>query len=413
MLSGVSFLVGFLLIRYGSDTDYGMFVVVQATILLLTCAQSAWLSGPLAVLAPKMPAQERREMVGAIKLSQRRFVRQLALLALTVPAIGYALGAWNDLVACVVAGAVLAGWAALQRDYLRALLLMYSRPQAVLRADFIYVLVFLSAALIAAFGPGPAVIWAVGGLVAAAWAGGIVANRSLATDPGWVAGDASEYWRKLRPMGVWSTSGALIYWLYTQSYNYVLASQINLTAVADVNAARLLLMPAMVLTAGITGMMIPSAAIWLAEFGLRRLLRRLSIFFVCIAALDLIYIALVWVFRDWLSGDLLRKTIGDRDRLLLLWALVALIGLTRDMFGCAMAALGLFKPMARLSAACAVLSLSLIWFGLSRWGPAAALIGQIAGETLNLAGFAFLLWRADRRAPTPVDPGRGSGQPSL
>jgi hypothetical protein len=41
-----------------------------------------------------------------------------------------------------------------------------------------------------------------------------------------------------------------------------------------------------------------------------------------------------------------------------------------------------------------------MWFGISRWGAAAVLIGQVAGECVNLIGLALLLWRLPQRAAT-------------
>jgi len=47
--------------------------------------------------------------------------------------------------------------------------------------------------------------------------------------------------------------------------------------------------------------------------------------------------------------------------------------------------------MAWLIGVSATLSLSIMWYGLDKWGPAAALIGQIVGELVNLAGLVVLL----------------------
>jgi O-antigen/teichoic acid export membrane protein len=49
--------------------------------------------------------------------------------------------------------------------------------------------------------------------------------------------------------------------------------------------------------------------------------------------------------------------------------------------------------MAWLIGISALLSLSLMWFGIPHWGAAAVLIGQVAGECANLIGLAWLLWR--------------------
>jgi O-antigen/teichoic acid export membrane protein len=382
LLSGASFIVGFLLIRHTSDFDYGMFVLVQSAITLLIAAQSAWLSGPLAVAAPTKSPDLRRQMIGALESSQGRFLRPVVAVALCVPLVGYFIGYWIGLVSLVMGVGVIAGWMALQREYFRGVLLIYSRPHSMLYADICYVVVLLSGVAIAAFGARPAVLWAVVALAAAAWAGRGMARRSLDRAPGLTGGDASVFWRD---------------WVFSQSYNYVLASRVDLTAVADVNAARLILMPTIVLTVGVKTLLIPSAAAWLAEHGLARLIRRLLTFIAGIVALDLVYFAVVWVTRDWLTQDLMHKVIGDRDRLLLLWGAVSLIGMIRDLLQTAVFALRSFKSMAWLTGASAAVSLSLMWYSITRWGPAGALISQIAGEAVNLSGVCVFLFIAQRQ----------------
>jgi O-antigen/teichoic acid export membrane protein len=402
MLSAGNFFVGFMLIRRTSDADYGMFVLVQSAILLLVSGQNAWLSGPLAVLAPKRPPDQRRAMVGAVAGSQIRLLVWATAASLLVPLAGLLLGRLTTLVAAVAAVGILAAAASLQREYVRSVLFVYSRSNDVFVSDAFYVAALLVGALLAAFGPAPRVLWAVAGVLAAAWCGGAVAHRSLGRNPGWVGGDARPYWREMRPLGIWSALGAVIYWSFGQSYNYMLASRVNLTAVADVNAARLLLMPAFVVALGIKSLLIPSAASWLAESGLARLVKRLAVFAAGIVVLDLMYVACVWLLRDWMTDDLLHKHIGDRDALLLLWASIAIIGLVRDVLQCALIALESFRPMAWLTGLSAVISLSLTWFGLAWWGPRAALIGVISGECVNLLGVLWLLRRrlaASRAAP--------------
>ncbi len=391
VLSAANFIIGFLLIRRTTDSDYGMFVLVQSAITLLISAQMAWLSSPLAVVTPSKPPPLRRLMIGAVELSQRRFLRRASMLALVVPLVGYLAHFWNGLEALVVALGIIACWTALQREYLRGVLLIYARPQSMLRADLVNVGVLLAGALIAAYGPKPAILWAVAALIASALAGQAAARRSLSQDPGFESGDATPFWQEMRPLAFWGTVGAMTYWIYNQSYNYVLASRIDLTAVADVNATRLLLMPTIVLTVGVKTLLVPTAAGWLAESSLGRLLRRLLLFATGIAALDLIYCVMVWIFRDWLTHDLMHKNISNRDMLLVLWAILSLIALYRDLLQTGLFALRQFKSLAGVTAVSAIVSLSIMWVGMDSWGPAAALIGQVAGEAINLSGVVVLL----------------------
>src|ERR1700733_4329704 len=374
MLSGANFIAGFVMIRYASDVSYGQFVLAQSTVLLLVSAQAAWLSGPVSAIAPTKAAVLRAQMIGSLGASQTRFLRRLALALLALPVAAYLIGIWSATISLAVAGTILAGWAALQREYRRGVLLIYSRPQAMLGADAVYVaIVLLGIALAVLFRPAAGPL-AIAALSAAGWAGATVAHRMLALEPGWLAGDSRPFWREIRAIGLWSAVGAVIYWLFAQSYNYVLATRLDLTAVTNVNAARLVVMPVFVFMYGINSLLTPTAANWLSKFGLPRMLRRLAVLTVLITVIDLAYLAVAWTFRDWLIVDLLHKHIGDQDRLLFLWGCVALVFLPREVLQSALFALRRVKTMAWIIGLSAALSLSTMWLGIPRWGAAAVLI---------------------------------------
>jgi O-antigen/teichoic acid export membrane protein len=397
LLSGASFLVGFLMIRFTNDVDYGQFVLVQSAILLLTSAQCAWLA-PLCALIPSKPPDVQRAMVGAVEASQTRFLRKLVAVVALVPLIGYLFGAWSGMVALISAGGIVAAWAALQREYLRSVLVIYSRPHLMLHADLVYIGVLLPVIAFATFETRYHAIWAVVALILAGWACVVAAYRSFAADPGWLAGDATPYWKEMRPLAIWSATGAITYWFLAQSYNYVLATRLDFTAVINVNVARMVMVPVIVFTMGINNLLLPVAANWLAEFGLHQLMRRLAWLTLGIVALDAIYFAFAWVFRDWLITSVMHKTIVDRDPLLIMWGCVALIFLFREVLQAALFALKRVKSMAWLIACSAVVSVSTTWFGIRWWGAIAALDGQVAGECVNLIGLAVLLWRQSRKA---------------
>jgi len=410
LLSGANFFLAFILIRNTSGTDYGLFVLAQATILLLTVAQGSILSGPLYVLAPKKTAEECRNMIGAIDYAQRRLLRWIAIPAFLVPPAGYLLGFWDSHLMLVGVVGVLASWNTLLREYNRVVLLTYRRSKILLRVDAVYVVMLIIGATLAILAPRDVVIsgltiplsaavWAVLALALAAGIGSSYARRLLSSDPGWTGKvDVMPFWREMRPLALWSAIGSGIYWLFSQSYNYVIAAQIGLEAVADVNATRILLMPAILITVGVKGLLIPSAAGWLVEIGIARLLKRLAVFVLGIAVLDLIYFGFIWYFRHPVTEDLMHRKIGDLDLLLLLWLGVALLGLARDILQSALQALERFKIVAVLTGFGAIVSLSIMWFGLKYWGAPGTLIGQIVGESLILIGTVLLALQSHARA---------------
>jgi O-antigen/teichoic acid export membrane protein len=399
MLSLGNFALGFLLIRHTTDVDYGLFVLVQSGITLLAAAQGAWLAGPLMVVAPHKSPELKLEMIGSLERSQRRFVSLVTLVAFSIPLVAYASGWWSGIEALVATTGLFAGWIALVREYSRSVLLIFSKPHLLLYADMVYVGLVLAGAIFAAAGIGSAALASVAALVVAGAGGWFAAHHFIAKSHGWHKGSANagRFWDELRPLGVWATIGSVIYWIYSQSYNFVLASRLDLSAVADVNAARLLLMPAFILTIGIKSLLTPLAANWLAKDGVAAMVRRAWFIVPFVMIMSLVYIAMVWFGQDFLTTRLLQKVIHDRETLIFLWSTIVVIALTREVLQSVVIVLGQLRALAWLGAACAAVSLPVMWFGIARWGPAAPLIGQACGEAISLAGTLWLLPRAAAR----------------
>ncbi len=389
VLSLANFAVVMILVRYSEFSAYGYFVLVQVTISLVVSAQSAWLCGPLLVLGPKKAPEARDAMIAEVRRGRRRFFIYAIPLALPLPLIGAYLAWWSDQIAALALAGVFAGGAALSREFARSALLMQGRPGAMLAADVLYVSILLGGIGVAVNLPGSTALWAVIDLAFAALAGGFLAYRLLALPKAKIANP--KIWQEMRPLGVWSTCGAVVYWTQSQAFNYVLAARLAVEAVANVNAARLLLMPAFLLSTGIAGLLVPSASGWLVQEGLRKLLRRMFIFAAILMAMDVFYIGSLWIGRDLITDTLLKKEITDRDVLILLWGSLALLSLLRDVLQAPALALEKFKPLAFMAAIAAVCSLTIMWFSIDRFGAPGAVVGTIAGEIIYVSGLMGLL----------------------
>jgi O-antigen/teichoic acid export membrane protein len=328
-----------------------------------------------------------------VKRVQRRLLRAAAVPLLLLPLLGYMFGILDGLLASVMVAGIFAVWAALRREYLRSVLLMYFRPHTLLGADAVYAVTLLAGVAAAIFIGRDIVVGATCALIIAGWAGAATAHRSLAKDPGWQEGGAVTIWPEIRALGFWSVVGSTIWWVLGQSYGYLLATRLDLTAVADVSATRLLLMPAIVLAIGVGTLLGPTAATWYAQIGIHRLVRRLLMFLLVVGLLEITYFGTVWLARDWLVIDVLHKHIHNLDQLLVLWAGVALVGLCRDVLQCALIAMGRLKTLAWQVGVSTAIAVVLMWYGMGWWGAPGVLIGMIVGELINLAGIIILLRR--------------------
>jgi len=396
LLSAANFAIGLLLIRYTDDVQYGHFVLVQATVLLVIALHRAYVVDPLTVLAPKYSQQIKRDMVAGLRGDLRFFLLKLAAVALLVPLALYFTG-WVAPNLCVlVTLAILAGWAGIERDYLRGALMIYYRPDAVLGADVVYVSVLIAGVLFAVWLPAFAAAIATAALAVAAWAGTVPAQRSLARDPGLEKVDAAAYWQEMRPLAVWATVGALIFWVFGQGYNYMLALKLDAVAVAQVNAIRLMIMPVILLAIGTKALLLPMSVRWVTESGFVFLLKRITQLILALTALYVIYFVVLWESSDWLLINVLDKRIADKDFMLAMWLLQAFISLVRDFYLQALLVRKRFRQTAQLVAVTSTVTVAGLWFTIDWYGAAGALVGLVIGEFVFLFGVLWMLWRESR-----------------
>lgn len=403
MLSAANFIVSLVLLRFAGAEQYGYFVLVQAAIALLSIVQSAWINGPLTVLAPRKADRERDRMVAMIGREQGRYVIFSAAAALVVPLCGYVAGLWPATIAGLMMAGVVAGALVLFRDLARQALTIANRVRLLLAIDGIYVGSLLLLIGLAVMVPGPTSIWAVLALGIAAglavvaqrykaggYLGTLAAGRS---DPA----EVSAIWRTMRPLGIWATVGASIYWIQSQSFNYTLASILSVEAVAHVNAIRLMLMPITLLMVGVGAMLMPIAARWLHQEGLPSLLRRLMIIMGILLLLDVVYLTVLWILRHWIIIDLMKVDIPEADLLIILWALHALFATAHSMLQAATMAMEMFRVLAWLSALSAIVALGAMWTCVPVFGSPGAIIGTAAGELTFLVGISLLLMQRLRQ----------------
>jgi O-antigen/teichoic acid export membrane protein len=403
LLSATSFLVGLLLIRHVADSEYGLFVLVQSALLLVTVAHAAYVGNPLSVIASQKPESERLLMIASVDRSLSRVLRlPLAGVIATVPLLWFARFL-DTSQALLAMASVFAGWFALRRDYLRTVALIHGLPQRILTADFFYMGIVIVAASAAAFGATPPAAWAVLGLAAGAWVFNIVLRRSLARDHHAVAGEARAFWRELHQLGKWSIVGATLFWLSAQGFNYVLAAQLDTTAVAYVNAVRLLIMPVTLLISGTRGVLLPMSARWLADSGLAVATRRTAVICAGLLLLSLLYLGPLWVLRDWMMHSVLRKDINDFDPLLICWALNALVGIVRDLFMNILLGLGRHRELAWYGGAGSLIAFAAVWVGVDQFGMIGAVWGLLVGDAAFLICVFGLIW-VERRKQKPVPP---------
>jgi O-antigen/teichoic acid export membrane protein len=385
LLSAASLAVGLILIRRSSDVQYGFYILASNSILLLASLQNAFFGPPLATRINQLDEPGRRSLIGGLHFWQRRLSFGAAALVIFWALLSWYMALLERATALLVIAAAVAGIAVLHREYFRIVLLAFKRPQDVLRTDIFYVTVLVGGAFAATWISAVATATILS-LSAAALLSGILLARSVRRQGSWRSQCTAGLLRDVAPLAAWSTAGAAIHWTFSQGYIYLVAAQLDVAAVAAIAATRLLMMPINLLSSGIGSLMLPLASTWLNRHGPGLLFRRLVLFALGLATVTAAYFAVLWLCRDWLFAVVLKKNLAQRDALLMLWAAVFLLMVVRDQLVYLLAAQGRFRTMTLLTLVSAVMSLSLSYWAMPRFGVVGALMGLLMGEMISLSG---------------------------
>ena len=410
LLSLASLSVGLLLIRHTTDLQYGYYVLVSNALMLLTGLQAAYIGPAMVNRLTVSDRTQRGELVGGLFREQRQVLRTLAAIVAAVAAVLWAGGVLDQVSGPLVVAAALTATATLNREFFRSVLLAYRRPQDVLRADLVYVVLMAIGVVVAILTPFPAAV-AVLTLGAAALAGGNLLRRALGRHEPWDIRGMPGILRAIAPIGAWSTAGAGIHWAFNQGYSYLIAGTLGVSAVAAIAATRLLMMPVNLLSTGMGSLMLPMAARWLHNHGPASVLKRLALFTLGLSCAALLYFGIMWLLRDWIFDSILHKHFEDRDTLLGLWICVFLMIMFRDQMIWLLIARERFRPLAGLTAASAGVALSVSYLAMVRVGVSGALIGILVGESVQVGGIVIMSLREAGR-PTPPQPDTPAAPPS-
>ncbi len=405
LLSAANLLVGLLLIRRTSDLDYSYYVLVSNAILLLTSLQYAYAYPSLiySITSDSGTAKTRGDFMGGL-CRELRTVLLVVVAALAAAAtIGRVAGLIGGELYAIAIVAIAAGAFGLYRELFRMVLMARRGQEILLRGDVVYVVILVASAAAATLYPHPA-IWAILGLGLAAFAAGRWLKGAAFRQEPWNMQGRRGLLRDISAVGAWATAGAAGYWAFSQGYNYMVAGVLSIPAVASIAATRILIMPVNLLSLGIGNVMLPTVSGWLQRIDTRTVMFRQVMVMIGLSIAAGVYLLLLWLFRDWIFANLLKKSFADRDHLLLVWFVVAIFMVFRDQLSYLLMARARFRETSILTMASAVISLLTGFLLIRSMGAVGSLLGLLLGEVVNVLGIIVLCQVEIRRNPHPGAP---------
>jgi O-antigen/teichoic acid export membrane protein len=389
LLSIINLLSGLILIRRAPQAQYGYYVLVVAAAPLLAQLENQLVTPLLTSRINIASPDDRTSYIGALIREQRQLLVIVTIIALIGSCIVWAGARLPLATAAILFAGVLAALATLFREFQRLMLISYRRPYDILRADVVYAVVLVGGIWLSTLTSAPAALSALS-LGGAAVIGGWLLTRALWRHDPWNKQAPSGAFAQSIRLGAWSATGAVIHWAFTQGYTYIVAGQLNVTAVAAIAATRLLLSPLGVFSLGISSIMFATATVWLKNHGSRGLVRRLLLFTLGMAIATIGYIAVMWTARDWIFANILKRDFAQRDLILGMWSAVFFCTVIRDQVIFVLTAKGHFKRLAGLTLFCAVLGICVTFVAIRQFGAPGGLLGLLVGEIAHVIGVIIM-----------------------
>lgn len=400
-LSALNLLLGLVLIRWATKDDYGLYAQLYVAGLFAVSMTESVLINPLTTLAPRLSAAQRERFIVELATVQRYGAWGLGLV---FGGGAYVILRWQDIAAAAPVALAFGGYVTTTawREFQRGLGFVRGQPGQVLRTDLIFgglVLAGVATLVLAAHTSLPAVllVLTVANLVAW-WLSPAIARLPARARARRAA--LARIWRRGR-LGL---PGALSSWLANYSYLYLAAAWLGVAAAADLNAARLLLMPISLLVVAWSRVARPQLSHHLHHHQRSELTHLLVVSCVALTTLAGLYLGILWWALPWLQHTILGPDYATVQGLVLPWGLYFVL-YTLHLVGAATMLSADRYPQLLTAAVSSlvVLALALVVL-LPSWGTVGAIYALALVEVYNLVlllvWFLPGLWRPARPGPS-------------
>lgn len=383
LLSAANFAIGVFLIKNTSKEDYGVYVFAYAIILFIIGVQNALITNQMTVMAPRKQGQERDHFCAALMIGQYLLAIPLGMLSVLFIFLfansRFASGLNNNMLLAVV----VATQGVLLREFFRVFFFLKIKSSTVLQVDILHIVVmFLGLFAGRAYFPESLNVVAVLSFGLSSLVSGVLAAHlseiAIKVRLAEVVVTLRETWVN----GKWALGGVVVTWLDNQSYIYLLTLLSGPATTAEVNAARLFLMPVGLLNASVFRVLLPKWAHYRAENQVGHISSSANKALVLIVGSISVYLIVLLAIKDEAIRLFLTKDYSNLNALIVLWGLLFIAQAVKSNFSTLLQVFERYRAITLLNMASATVVIAASAILITRIGAEGSIIGMIAGEVI-------------------------------
>jgi len=385
-LSALNFLISIVLIKTVSKPEYGYYSIFFSIILFMASTQNAVINTPLAVLLITKKGGKKKKYVGSLYFGQNLFLFLFALIGILAGMLTWYFNLLDSSLSAIIAAISIASIGILLREFLRAYFFADEAPKTVLIIDIIYIVLFIILSFVAYLFSqlNVAVVFFLMGL-SSFFVGLYFSSKSK-----WkfsrsdIKTTYSENWK----YGKWALFGVTVTHIQTYSYLYLLGIIVSSAAVADVSAARLLLMPLILVQEGWSKVILPYGSKLREEKRLSRLFKEQIAITIAFVVIVMFLVLSLIFFKPLLLRIVLSAKYANSFNYIFYWGAIFAMGFITLNASFGLQVLKNFELISKINFVTMIVTVLLSYFLIYSNGIEGGLIALLVGQIVS----AILLW---------------------
>jgi len=400
-LSGLNFLISIVLIKIVSKPEYGYYSIFFSIILFMASIQTAVINTPLAVLLITKKGDEKRKYVGSLFFGQNLFLIPLTLIGVIGGMVIWYFNLLEPSLSAIIVAISLAFIGILLREFLRAYFFADELPKTVLIIDVLYVILFIILGFFVYILSqlNVAVVFFLMGLSSFLVGIFFIKRNKWNFSRSDIKSSYSENWK----YGKWALFGVTVTHIQTYSYLYLLGIIVSTAAVADVSAARLLLMPLVLAQEGWSKVILPHGSKLRETNRLPRLFKEQAIVSIAFVVVVMSLVFVLIFFKPLLLNIILSAKYTTSFDYIFYWGAIFAMGFIALNASFGLQVLKNFELISKINFVTMVVTVLLAYFLINSNSIKGGLFALLIGQTIS----SIILWyyyaRATFKKKTTID----------
>jgi O-antigen/teichoic acid export membrane protein len=404
MLSITNFSIGILLAKFASKEEYGIFVLFFSFVGFLSGFHNAFFTSPLMVLAGQKKESERTPYVVSISIARNYFFVPV-LIIFSASLVLYNLYFLHDasyILLSIFISLVIMMFTA--KEYERTVHFTLLNTNVIFMMDLAMMVTVFSGILI------PIILGKInafnGLLILCA---GYTASYTYAKIKNPYKDRRKliikEALKENIKYGKWLMLGIFSSIFQNRAYIYITTAFLGLSALADVSASRLFMMPMMLLSGSVIKIMIAKGSILVSEHEHQKFKKFILYFMAILSLACMLYIGIILLLSDTLIGFLGAKYMNTKG-LIAIWGVYVLIMTLKSMLTTGIIVYKRFRAQAIFDLIGAITVIVSCVILVNYIGSSGAIVSLIAGELIILLFYVYLFLKIqseNNRLPAASD----------